>query len=210
MIVSQSIDVVPMDAINSLDTAYGAYARWYGLSAGSSVDLRAEPTTVYRAEKIALMLERRMQTELFQASRILCPVVVTALDAGMPARLFALCYAAGWTRESETVVVIMLPHGHEIPIKVDNQTGRIPVIVQAFVNFAAYFEPDQLEAIKTAISNADQQAKDAWQAWTRKDWQTIILVARLTATQTVEGNDFATVTALVTRDQVQELRKKNQ
>jgi len=212
MIVSQSIDVIPLDAINSLDTAYGAYARWYGLSAGSSVDPRAEPTTVYRAEKIALMLERRMQTELFQSSRILCPVVVTALGAGMPARLFALCYAAGWMREEDETVVMMMPTGREIPIKVESQSGRtrqIPRVVQAFVNFAAYFEPDQLEAVKTAISSADQVAKDSWQAWTRKDWQTIDLVRQLIATQTVEGNDFATVTALVTRDQVQEIRKKN-
>ncbi|MEW5987491.1 MAG: tubulin-like doman-containing protein, partial [Chloroflexota bacterium] len=201
LLLGQTIDVIPLDAIDSLANAEQTYHRWYGLLPNAPADPRAEPTAVFRAEKIALLLEQRLQPELRQAARLLRPVVVTALDSGGVARLYALALAAGWVQRTHTGLRLRLPGSPEAAL--GEQAGdQLHPYLLGLVQFAAQATPAQVRAIQTAVSQAGPETIEAWRTWAGPAWTQHPLAAELLAAGP-DAADLAAVVALVTRDEVQ-------
>lgn len=202
MLVTQTVDVLPLQAIQSVMAAERVYRTWYGLLPNVPADQRAEPTAVFRAERIALTLEQRLQPELQQATRLLRPIIVAALDSGNNARLYALAVAADWMAYTRGAVTIHLPQGANITIEVLAEDVVHP-LVQGIVQFAAYAQDGDLAALGTAVSQANDAIVDLWRRWTRSDWQTLALSQEL-HNSGPDGVDLATVIALVSREEVRQ------
>lgn len=200
LLVAQTVDVLPVNAIPSIKAAEQLYRSWYGLLPNVPADQRAEPTAVFRAERIALMLEQQLQPELQQASRLLRPIIVTALDAGGVARFYALAVAAGWVTYAADQVTLRLPDGTSITIAIASDESGHP-LVRGFVHFAAKANTRDIQGLQTAIATADESIVSAWRQWTRSDWQMLSQVAELRSSGP-DGVDLATVITLVARDAV--------
>lgn len=200
MLVTQTVDVLPLQAIQSLTAAERVYRTWYGLLPNVPADQRAEPTAVLRAERIALTLEQRLQPELRQATRLLRPIIVTALDSGNNARLYALAVAADWATYTREAVTLNLPQGAKIVVEISVDEPAHP-LVQGVVRFAAYASEGDLVALGTAVAQANEAIVELWRRWTHSDWQTLALSQELHSSGP-DGVDLATVMALVSREEV--------
>ncbi len=200
--IMQTMDVIPLDAVDSVRDAKQVYSRWYGLLPGSSPDPRAEPTAVFRAEKIAIVLERRLQKELRQASRIFTPVILTALDAGLPARLYALAFASGWVRHEGNKILLSAPEIQTIEVDIPeegNLSREFSPYVLGLSNFATQVTPEQVKEIQTALAKVDI---NLWRRWTTGDWRAHELAALILSTRTPDAEDFASIVALVVREEL--------
>ena len=199
--VTQMMDVIPLGAVDSLREAGQLYSRWYGLLPGSTPDPRAEPTAVFRAEKIAIVLERRLQKELRQASRIFTPVILTALDSGLPARLYGLAFASGWVREGENKILLTAPGMQTIQVDIPDP-GDIPrefsPYVLGLVDFVIQISPEQLKQLQEAVGQIDI---NAWQSWTTNEWREGELAKGLLSAGSPDAEDFAAIVALVVREE---------
>ena len=201
MLVAQTVDVLPLQAIQSVTAAEEAYRTWYGLLPNVRADERAEPTAVYRAERIALSLEQRLMPELRQAARVLRPIIAAGLNSGNTSRLYSLALAANWVTHTDDTVTLNLPQGGRIALAVSPEQAAHP-LVQGFVQFAARAADDEVMALQTAVSQAGDDVVAVWQPWTRvPEWQTLSLAQKLISSG-ADGTDLATVTALVTREEV--------
>jgi hypothetical protein len=200
LLVAQTVDVLPVSAIPSITAAGQVYQSWYGLLPNTPADQRAEPTAVFRAERIALMLEQRLQPELQQLARILRPIIVTALDAGGVARFYALAVGADWVTYTTDTVTLSLPDGNHITVAIARDEPIHPLI-RGFITFAAKASTTEVQTLQAAISAAESDTIAAWRQWTRSDWQMLPRVQELRA-DGLDGVDLATVVALVARDEV--------
>lgn len=203
----QTADVIPLDAIDSISTAERTYRRWYGLLPRSGVDPRAEPTAVFQAERIALLLEQQLQPELRQAARLLRPVIVTALDSGGVARLYALAYAAGWVQRVRDVLYLNLPDGTSFALTKPEEGNREHpehAMVVALVRFVS-LPGSQIVMVQNALNQAGEETIRLWRQWTSVEWQQNQLARPLLAGDP-DAADLAAVVALVVRD---ELRKRS-
>lgn len=203
MFLAQMIDVIPFEAITTLNFASQTYRRWYGLEMGVPADPHSEPQAVFRAETVALSFEQRLVPELRQTPRLFSPIIVSALDAEEASRLFALALAAGWAHCIGTQVRLFLNNAEVWTTGVPPGANLHPLTL-GFVRFATQAIPDHLEALRLAISEADGDVINVWRGWTSPDWQKQEIVQELTASGP-EGNDLASVIALVVRD---ELRRR--
>lgn len=201
MLVTQTIDVLPLHAIQSVTAAEQVYRSGYGLLPNVRADERAEPTAVFRAERIALSLEQRLTPELRQAARVLRPIIVAALNSGNPARLYALALAADWITNTANSVALQLPQGKTIVVAVSPEQAAHP-LVQGLVQFAARAEDEEVTALETAVAQASDAVVELWRRWTLvPDWQTVPRAQELIANGP-DGADLAAVTALVAREEV--------
>lgn len=200
--ITQMMDVIPVDAIDSVRNARQTYSLWYGLLPSSTPDERAEPTAVFRAEKIALILERRLQKELHQASRIFAPIILTALDSGLPARLFALAFASGWIRTGDNKIILTAPGLRSIEVDIPEQgnlSRDFSPYVLGLVNFVTQVLPAHVNELQNALGQSDL---NLWRNWTSTDeWRESELAKVLLSARTPDAEDFASIVALVVRDE---------
>lgn len=202
MLVAQTVDVLPLQAIQSVTAAEQVYRTGYGLLPNVRVDQRTEPTAVFRAERIALSLEQRLMPELRQAARVLRPIIVAALNSGNPARLYCLALSTDWITNTTVSVTLHLPKGKTISVTVLPEQSAHP-LVQGFVQFAARATDEEVASLQAAISQASDAVVESWRRWTRPDWQTVLRAQELIASG-LDSADLAAVTALVTREEVRQ------
>lgn len=201
LLVNQTVDVIPLPTLLTFGAAEQLYQSWYGLIANLAADRRAEPTAVFRGEKIALSLEQRLQSELQQTSRLLRPIIVTALDSGGVARLYALALAAGWMQRTATGAAIHLPAASVLTLPKPSGEPAHP-FVYGLVTFVTKGSPGDVRALQAAVTGTvSPEVVERWRAWTRQDWQNLSLAAELTAAGP-DGADLAAVVALVCRDEI--------
>ncbi len=200
LVVAQLIDVIPLNALQSIDHLKTTYQTWYGLTAGRRAEVRSEPTAIFHAEKMALSLEQRLPTEVKQTSRLLRPIIVSALDQEPAARQYALALSAGWVKYLDEKIKIMLPDG-TVLMQITPAMSLVSPYVEGFVLFSARALPSQIDALETAIKEAGPEALAAWREWTVNDWQTKHMPQILQASGP-EGADLASITAIITRDEV--------
>lgn len=206
MLLVQTTDVIPVDAITSLSAAESRYMGWYGLTPRVAVDLRSEPTSVFRGERVALSLEQRLQPELRQAPRLLRPVIVVALDNDAAARAYVLALAANWIRSIGQQVILFLPDGGQTPITsvASSSTSSMHLLVLGFVKFSEQATPNQAESLSTALKQAGQEVINQWRVWTSPNWQNHPVAVGLISADK-DAVDLAAVVALMVRE---ELRKQ--
>lgn len=196
----QTMDIVPLDAMPALQESYQTYARWYGF--GGEADARSESTAVFRAERIALTLERRMPCELQLIAHILHPVIVTALDSGLPARLFALAFAAGCVQAAQDRVILSVPGLQPISVNIpdaENAPGQISAYVLGFVQMVNIFSPEQIQGLQKSIAQMDIAP---WRAWTTANWREAPGARAVMATPSPANEDFALLVSLIVREEV--------
>jgi len=196
----QTMDIVPLDALPALQEAYQTYARWYGFS--GEADLRSESTAVFRAERIALALERRMPRELQQAARVLSPVLVTALDSGLPARLYALAFANGWVQASQNQILLEAPGMQPISVTIpvtENEPQALSPYVLGLIQMVGVFSAEQIQALRGAISQSDMALL---RAWTLPNWRELSAVRAVLSTSSTANEDFVLMVALIVREEV--------
>lgn len=196
----QTMDIVPLDAMPALQEAYQTYARWYGFS--GEADARSESTAVFRAERIALTLERRMPRELQLIAHILHPVIVTALDSGLPARLFALAFAAGWVQATQNRVILGAPGMQPVSVNIpepENAPGQLSPYVLGFVQMVNTLSAEQIQELQKSVSQVDMAP---WRAWTTSTWREALGARAVMSTPSPANEDFALIVALIVREEV--------
>lgn len=205
LLVSQTADVIPLSAIQSIEHAEQVYRRWYGLLPRSEPDAHAEPTAVYQAERIALLLEQRMTPELRQAARILRPLIAVALDTGGVARLYALAYAAGWVMRRNNLVHINLPDGTSFVVTQaeDYEKERPERLFAVGMARFGFTGTNNIRSVQAAAQSADSDTVDSWKLWRDSNWQNLPLAAQLLENNDPDANDFATVVAVIVRDELE-------
>jgi len=207
LLVLQTVDVVPIDAIETWKESRHVYHQWYGLTEGGQRDPKAESTAVFRAEAVSLRWEARLPRELRQAPRLFAPLLVTALEASAHARLFALAFASGWVQvnEYERYLRISLPDTVCVQVElpdVFNFSRRPSPYVLGIVYFAWQAAPTDVRAIEQALQTVDIEI---WRQWTLPNWQQHTLATLVLKDKSPEANDFAAYTAMVVRE---EFRKR--
>jgi len=135
-------------------------------------------------------------------AHILHPVIVTALDSGLAARLFGLAFAAGWVQEAQDRVVLSVPGLQEISVIIpdaENAPGQISAYVLGFVRMVNLLSVEQIQALQKAISQMDITP---WRAWTTANWREAPGARAVMSTPAPANEDFALVVALIVRDEV--------
>jgi hypothetical protein len=98
-------------------------------------------------------------------------------------------------------ITLNLPQGQQITIDVSSEQATHP-LVQGFVQFSARARDEDVEVLQMAVTQAGDDVGVLWQPWTRvPEWQTLPLAQQLISSGP-DGNDLATVTVLVTREEV--------
>lgn len=207
LLTAQMVDVVPTAAIESLNQAEITYKSWYGLRPNMPADPRAEPTAVFRAERIALSLEQRMQPELSQEARLLRPILVTALDSAGVARLYCLALAANWVRHTPQGITLTAPDGKSQLLVEHDSKYPVNAYVQGLLKFALNANPDLVRALQEATEKPSPETVSAWQNWLKPDWQFIPLVESL-QNDGPDATDLTVILALVVRQHMGRIRPK--
>jgi hypothetical protein len=223
LFVAQVIDVIPVNAIQSMEYAEQVYQTRYGFISGKQAEKQHEQTSIFSAEKNALTFEQRLQHEIKQTSRLLRPIIVSALDQDnlQPvvssdgrqanlARLYALALAAGWVRQigqgaqsGQKIKIVF--SAHEILVAEIPRGLALPVspLVFGFVMFSARANEQDAILLQKAIVDASDETIVAWRQWTVNDWQGKDIPSRL-INSGAEGNDLASITAIMVRDELRE------
>jgi Mg-chelatase subunit ChlD len=209
LLLAQTVDVVPLNSIDSLFSeeisAEQTYRRWYGLLPRVGIDPHAEPSAVYRAESIALAFEQRLQSELYQATHILHPIIVTALNSDEAAVLFSQALAAGWVRRIGNEIFISADSNSHIwtaNLAMDKSDLSSPY-VSGFVRFSTEATPEQVNALRTALTTPNENVIASWQSWVGPDWRQHPLAEELLASGSAAA-DLACITSLIVRDELRQ------
>ena len=199
--IVRTLDVVPLNALKTLNTAKRTYMQWYGLLSGSKTEGRAEPSAVFHAEKVALSLEELLPAELRQAARLLSPVLVTALETDDIARLYAVMFASGFVthRPDKNLLMLTPPGISSLEIQLpatDDFAGRIHPYVLGMMLFLQRYTLFSVGDMQKALDTVNL---DVWRPWTTRQWQNHPLARQLLATGSATDGDFAAFVALTTR-----------
>ena len=207
--VWQTVDLVPINAIQSLNEAKHVY-QMYNLSIKGR---GGEPTAVFSAERIALELENRMSSELHVPPRLLQPIITSALGGGRTSTLYPLALAAGWIEREGTILYLKLPSGLEAKLtQARDFTPNNPdhLFAVGYVR-SARLDDNQIVAIYKALTNVDESILKAWGEWTPHTYRlsTNKLAIRLIDAG-IDTHDLVIVTTLIVHDQLRTMGEAKQ
>lgn len=201
LLILQTIDVVPGDALESWNENRQVYNRWYGLTETGQRDPYAEPTAVFHAESVSLRWEARLPQLLRQTPRLFVPLLVTALESSPRARLFALAFASGWMQVRERILSILPPGLPPVQVELpdlSNFSRRPSPYVTGMVYFEQQATLEQIQTIEQALQTVNL---DFWRRWTTPDWNRNDWAAAVLATDSPDAADFVAYTAMLVRNE---------
>jgi len=177
--VNQRIAAVPLEAIESLERAHGAYRANHNLLNQANARKNDRPTlsAVYEAEAVALDLEALIRERLRESPMLLHPVVVASLTDAQRTLSFYLALAAG---ELETRKV----KGQDrfvLSLVTDSETRDFPLAPQgehpligglvAFLNDQARFPNEFVDVLAQRYQSDDYTGvfttfyRRGWKDW---------------------------------------------
>jgi Mg-chelatase subunit ChlD len=199
LIVAYTLDVVPCDALENWNDHQQVYNRWNGLTDQAERDPYAETTAVFRAESTSLQWEIRLPKMLRQSPRLFSPLVVTALEEDVAARLFALAFASGWVQLRERSLSILPPINSPIQVElpdISNFARHLSPYVMGMVYFGQHATSEQLRSLEEALQSVDLEQ---WRRWTGPDWQHNDWAKTVLSAGSPDALDFIAYVAMIAR-----------